>query len=45
MNLFHIERDGNRRMYHFSVSSHGNSYELIYDPVKLEWKLGDIVAE
>ncbi len=43
MNLFHIERDGEKKMYHFAVTSRGNSYELVYDPVKLDWQLGNIV--
>jgi len=43
MNLFHIERDGNKKLYHFAVTAQGNSYELVYNPVTLDWQLGDIV--
>lgn len=44
MNLFHIEKNGNKRLYHFAVSSQGNSYELVYDPITLDWQLKDIVS-
>ncbi|QQG50073.1 MAG: hypothetical protein HZB70_00590 [Candidatus Berkelbacteria bacterium] len=43
MNLFHIERDGSKKLYHFAVSSRGNSYELVFDPVTLDWVLADMV--
>lgn len=44
MNLFHIARDGNKKLYHFAVTSGGNSYELVYNPVTLDWQLSDIVV-
>lgn len=43
MNLFHIERDGNKKLYHFAVSSRGNSYELVFNPVTLDWQLAEVV--
>ncbi len=44
MNLFHIARDGNKKLYHFAVTAAGNSYELVYNPVTLDWRLADIVS-
>jgi len=41
MNMFHISRDGDRRYYHFAVSSGPNSYELVFDPSRLRWQLGE----
>lgn len=42
-NMFHIERNQQKSFYHFAVSSGGNSYELVYDPVMLDWRLEAIV--
>ncbi len=44
MNLFHIARDGNKKLYHFAVTAAGNSYELVYNPVTLDWQLSDVVS-
>ena len=44
VNLFHIEKDGNKKIYHFAVSAHGNAYQLAFDPVTLEWELKDVVT-
>ena len=43
MNLFHIERYGKRLIYNFAVSSNGNSYQLTFDPITLEWQLKGVV--
>lgn len=43
MNLFHIEKDGNKKLYHFAVSAEGNAYDLVYNPVTLDWQLADVV--
>jgi len=44
MNLFHVEKDAEHQIYHFAVSSLGNTYELTFDPVSLDWQLRDIVS-
>jgi hypothetical protein len=44
-NLFHIEKDGNAKYYHFAVSSQGNDYQIAFNPVTLEWQLKDVVAQ
>ena len=44
MNLFHIERDGNTKRYHFAVSVKNNSYQLSYDPITLNWQLEEVVS-
>ncbi len=44
MNLFHIARDGNKKLYHFAVTAAGNSYELVYNPVTLDWQLEGVVS-
>ncbi len=43
MNLFHVEKDAERQIYNFAVSASGNTYQLTFDPVTLEWQLKDIV--
>lgn len=45
MNLFHIAKDADRQIYNFAVSSGGNTYQLTFDPVGLDWQLKDVVAE
>lgn len=42
VNLFHISRDGNTKNYHFSVSVGANSYELLFDPITLSWRLENV---
>ena len=44
MNLFHIEKDAQRQIYQFAVSAIGNTYQLTFDPITLEWQLRDVVA-
>ncbi len=44
MNLFHIERNGDTKLYRFAVSVKGNSYELSYNPINLEWRLEEVVS-
>ncbi len=44
MNLFHIEKDAQRQIYNFAVSALGNTYQLTFDPVTLEWQLKDVVS-
>jgi len=39
MNLFHIEKDGDTKRYHFAVSAADNSYQISYDPTTLHWQL------
>ncbi|MEK7548405.1 MAG: hypothetical protein AAB499_00715 [Patescibacteria group bacterium] len=41
-NLFHISSDQEERLYHFAVSSAGNSYQLAFSPRTLQWRLIDI---
>ncbi|MBI4947941.1 hypothetical protein HY844_00030 [Candidatus Berkelbacteria bacterium] len=42
VNLFHISQDGNTKSYHFSVSVGANSYELLFDPTTLSWRLENV---
>jgi len=44
MNLFHIEKDAEKQIYNFAVSSGGNTYQLTFDPISLEWLLKDVVT-
>lgn len=44
MNLFHIEKDAQHQIYNFAVSAVGNTYQLTFDPITLEWQLKDILA-
>lgn len=44
MNLFHVEKDADRQIYNFAVSSGGNTYQLTFDPVSLDWQLRDVLA-
>jgi len=44
MNLFHIEKDAEHQIYNFAVSALGNTYQLTFDPVTLEWQLKDVLA-
>lgn len=43
MNMFHLEKDGDHKLYHFAVAVGGNSYELTYNPILLEWRLEEVV--
>lgn len=45
INLEHQEARGNSRMFCFSVSAYGNSYELSFDNINLIWKLERIWEE
>lgn len=38
-NLFHISTDEQEKLYHFAVSSAGNSYQLAFSPRTLHWRL------
>ncbi|MEX1051829.1 MAG: hypothetical protein WEC83_00360 [Patescibacteria group bacterium] len=44
VNLFHIEKDAEKSLYHFAVSSEGNDYDIVFNPTNLAWKLQEIVA-
>lgn len=44
VNLFHIEKDGDKKRYHFAVSAKGGDYQIAFDPVTLEWRLVDAVG-
>lgn len=44
MNLFHIERDGAKKIYHVAVTAEGNCYQLAFDPVTLTWELRDVIS-
>ena len=44
MNMFHLEKDGNYKLYHFAVSVKNNSYEITYNPILLEWRLEKAVS-
>ncbi len=39
VNLVHQTREGNKTLYHFSVSSGGNFYRLGFDGTDLKWVL------
>jgi hypothetical protein len=39
INLIHQSREGNKDLYHFSVSSEGNFYRLGFDGTSLKWVL------
>ena len=41
--MFHIANESNRKIYHFSVSSGGNAYDLAFDPISLSWLLTSAV--
>lgn len=43
-NLFHIERDGATKRYHFAVSSSGNDYQIAFNPITLEWQLEETLT-
>lgn len=43
-NLFHIERDGDTKRYHFAVTSAGNDYQIAFNPVTLDWQLEETLA-
>lgn len=44
VNLFHIEKDGQRKRYHFAVSAAGADYQIAFNPTNLAWELVDTVA-
>lgn len=44
VNLFHIEKDAKKSLYHFAVSSAGNDYDIVFDPISLSWKLQEVVT-
>ncbi|MCR4278123.1 MAG: hypothetical protein NUV80_01595 [Candidatus Berkelbacteria bacterium] len=44
MNLFHVEKDAQHQIYNFAVSALGNTYQLTFDPVTLEWQLKDVLS-
>lgn len=44
VNMFHIEKDGTKKLYHFAVTVEGNSYELVYNPITLEWIVEEVIA-
>jgi hypothetical protein len=37
VNLMHQSREGDKTLYHFSVSSGGNFYKLGFDSTNLKW--------
>ena len=43
VNLFHIEKDADRRLYHFNTSSGGNDYDIVFNPANLSWKLQEVI--
>lgn len=43
VNLFHIEKNGNKKRYHFAVSVKESDYQIAFDPVTLEWRLEDVI--
>lgn len=42
INLVHTTKDGNRTLYHFSVSSGGNYYRLKFDSNNLKWFIEEV---
>lgn len=44
INLFHIERDSDLKIYHFAVTdSNGNCYQISFNPTSLKWQLEDVI--
>lgn len=44
VNLFYIEKDAKKSLYHFTVTAAGNDYDIVFNPVNLSWHLGEVVA-
>ncbi len=42
VNLFHIEKDAKKSLYHFAVTAAGNDYDIVFNPVNLTWQLQEI---
>ena len=45
INLMHTTKDGDRTLYHFSVSADGNFYRLGFDSKNLKWILEAVEEE
>ena len=45
VNLVHTAREGEKRIYYFSVSDHANFMKLRLDTETLEWRLVEIYSE
>jgi hypothetical protein len=44
INLFHIEKDADKSLYHFAVTSNGNDYDIVFNPTNLTWQLQEAVS-
>jgi len=44
VNLFYIERDAKKSLYHFTVTAAGNDYDIVFNPTNLSWKLREVVT-
>jgi hypothetical protein len=44
VNLFYIEKDAKKSLYHFAVSTGGNDYDIVFNPINLTWFLQEIVT-
>ncbi len=42
INLVHMTRNGDSVLHHFSVSSQGNFYRLLFDTTRLKWFLEQV---
>ena len=44
VNLFFIEKDAKKSLYHFTVSAAGNDYDIVFNPQNLSWNLQEVVS-
>lgn len=45
VNLVHMAREGEKRVFYFSVSDFANYFKLRFDAETLEWRLVEIYAD
>lgn len=45
VNMIHSGREGNKRLFYFSVSDDTNSFKLKLDPEILEWRLVELYVD
>ncbi|MBM5789561.1 hypothetical protein FJZ23_00490 [Candidatus Parcubacteria bacterium] len=45
VNLVHSAREGQKRIFYFSVSDHTNFFKLKLDPENLEWHLVELYTD
>ncbi len=42
LNFVHTSKQGNKTLFHFSVSTDTNMYKITFDPTTLTWTLDEI---